>query len=107
MTSNKQFPSNVYKLATFVKAGNILRSEGNSALLPASAHDQTVTEGGMLMMQLMFTSSACHIFQTFFPQQRKLYNKSLNDRSLGKQWILFPSQDDWDSKETKFQSLGV
>ena len=54
MTSNKQFPSNVYKLATFVKAGSILRSEGNSALLPASAHDQTVTEGGMLIFFFFF-----------------------------------------------------
>ena len=40
-----------------------------------------------------------------------LYNKSLNDWSLGEQWILFPSilnvslDEHWDSRETKFTVL--
>ena len=78
---------------TVTKGGMIMRSEGSNALLPASARDQTVTKGGTITMGLMFTSCARRVFQTvfFFSRRRKLYNKSLNDWSLGKQWILFPS----------------
>ena len=55
----------LYQLATF------LTSEGNSALLPANAHDWTMTKGGMFMMRLMLTLGAWHIFQTVFSTIRK------------------------------------
>ena len=102
MTSNKQTVSRQMSTSGqhLRKRATFFMSEGNSALLPARACDQSVTKGGVIMIHLMFTSSAWHIFQTlfFFFSTKKcwwnvlLYNKSLiNDWSLGKQWILFPS----------------
>ena len=56
MTPNKQ---TVYHQTSMSgqhlqKRTTFLTSEGDSALLPASARDQTVTKGGMITMQLMF-----------------------------------------------------
>ena len=69
-----------------LKRATFLTSEENDALLPASARDQTVTKGGMIIMRSTFTPSARRVFQTvFFPRQRKLYNKLPNDSSLWKQ----------------------
>ena len=36
------------------KQATFFMSEGNSALLPASAHDQTVTKGGANMIMIRF-----------------------------------------------------
>ena len=47
-------------------SGQHFLSEGHSELLHTSARDQTVTEGGMITMRLMFTLRAQHIFQTVF-----------------------------------------
>ena len=82
MTSNKQIVSRQTSMSGqhLRKRETFLTSEDNSALLPASARDQTVTKGGTVMMQLMFTSSARSVFQTvFFPRRRKLYNELFND----------------------------
>ena len=68
-------------------------------LLPASARDQTVTKGGMIMMRLMLTSSARRVFQNLFLRRRKLNNKSSNLD------VLLESRN---SRETKFTvSLGT
>ena len=69
--TNKLFPAN------FVKRATILTSEGNIALLPAGARDQTVTKGGMIMMDRVlgaFFKLSCVVFYFVL-----LYNKSLND----------------------------
>ena len=69
MTSNKQ---TVFH-QTSISGQHFLTAEGNSALLPASARDQTVTKSDMIMMRLMFCLSARYVHQTvFFPQRRKL-----------------------------------
>ena len=39
--------SNVHERTTFANVAKFVTSEGNSALLPASTRDQTVTEGGI------------------------------------------------------------
>ena len=64
------------------KRATFSTSEGNSALLPASARDQTVTmcgqtrdqtvtKGDMIMMRLMFISSARCVFETVFSSTTK------------------------------------
>ena len=68
------FPAKRQERAAFAKAGYILRSEGDSALLPASARYQTVTTGGMIIMLLVIVLG---VF--FFLRRGKLYNKSLYD----------------------------
>ena len=68
MASNKRTVSrqasmsgqHLRKLASFLTSG------GNSALLLASARDQTVTKVGMIIMRLMSTPSARRVFQILF-----------------------------------------
>ena len=52
MTSNKQTVSCQMSMSRqhLRKQATFLTSEGNSALVPAGAHDQTVTKGGVIMM---------------------------------------------------------
>ena len=62
MTSNEQTVSH----QTSMSGQQFLTSEGNIALLPASARDQTVTKSDMIVIRLMFTLSARRVFQTVF-----------------------------------------
>ena len=66
ITFNKQSVSHQMSMRGqhLQKRVTFFMSEGNSALFHASARNQTVTKGGMIMMQLMFTLSAWRIFQT-------------------------------------------
>ena len=66
------FPTKCHERATLRK---LWRQTGNSSLLPAVARHLSIT-------WLFF-----HRLDPF----ALLYNKSLNDWSLGEQWILFPS----------------
>ena len=64
MTFNKQTVScqKYMRRQHLQKWSTFFTSEGNSALLPASTHDQTVTKGGIIMMQLMFTLISARMF---------------------------------------------
>ena len=78
--------SNFRERATFAQAGSFfLTSEGNSALLPASARDQTVTKGDMIMVRLTFTSSARRVYQTvsFFHDEESYITNHLMTDLLG------------------------
>ena len=89
MTSNKQTVSH----QTSISGQHFLTAEGNSALLPASAHDQTMTKGDMIMMRSMFTSSARCIFQTVFfshNEESHNYNKSPVADLSGNSEFCFP-----------------
>ena len=68
----KLFPAKCHERATLLK---LWRRTGNSSLLPAVARDRW-------NFSAVFKFCFCFIL---------LYNKSLNDWSLGEQWILFPS----------------
>ena len=68
----KLFPAKLSERSTFP-----MTSEGNNAMLPANVHRWPPLQRGLMNFQL---------------QNFQLYNKSwLNDWSLGKQLILFPS----------------
>ena len=93
----KLFPAKSLWVGNSAKS---MTSEGNSALLPAN-----VDERPPLLLPL-------HVFLF------ELYYKSLNDWSLGKKFILFPSKFNvslgcasgkhWDCRETKWTvSLGT
>ena len=84
------------------KRATFLTSEGNNALLPASARDQTVTKGacgrdqtvtkgGMFMMRLMFTSSARRVFQTvfFFHDEESYITNDLTTEPSGNSEFCF------------------
>ena len=88
MTSHKQTVSGQTSMSGqhLRKRATFLTSEGNNALLPASARDQSVTKGGMIMIRLMFTLSARRVFQTAFLYSTK---KCWRNR-LGKQNSLLP-----------------
>ena len=91
-------------------AGNIAKtmtSTGKQLCYPRNV-DRCCTwserEGGLMLSQ-----ESHRVFQNLLLSCFVLlYNKSLNDWSLGKQWILFPSnlnvlsKSHWDSRETKF-----
>ena len=83
MTSNmKLFPAKMSERATLQKIYDV---RGYPRILTADSQLQR----GLMNFQLQ-------IFQ--------LYNKSLKDWSLGKQWMLFPNnspREHWDSRETK------
>ena len=73
-----------------------------SPMLTAVAREQSVIEGGMMIafecqrglpLSICFGIASCNVFVV-------PYNKSLNDRSLGKQLILFPENLNV-SRETK------
>lgn len=88
MPFNKQTVS-CPEQATFAKVVTILMSEGNFALLPASATDHTMTKGGMIMMQLMFTSSAWQVFAKLTVFFFLFFHKIMTDPS-GNSEFCFP-----------------
>ena len=87
MTSNKQSVCRQTSISGqhLQKRAAFLTSEGNSALLPASARDQTMTKGGMIVMLLMFTSSARRFFQTVFFHDDESYITNHLMTDFGKQ----------------------
>ena len=85
----KLFPAKCPERATLRK---LRRQTGNSSLLPAKcltavARDQSV----QLKVAWFCRRNPSAFFKICFLSFFCYYNKSLNDWSVGKQWILFPS----------------
>ena len=70
------------------KRAKFLTSEGNIALLLASARNQTGTKGGMILMRLMFTSSTRRVFQTVFFFHDKVTDPLMTDPSRNSEFCF-------------------
>ena len=92
----KLFPAKCHEWATLRK---LWRQMENSSLFPVNSSLLTTVARDGWNLSTVFKFCFCFVL---------LYNKSLNDWSLGEQWILFPSNLNvsWDEVEGNIEFEG-